>query len=86
MSPLERGARALSLLDGHPVDAMLGDKPMWHDYLAPTRAVLAAIREPSADMTKAGETLRGSSSTRWMWSCMVDAALADGSPDTQAKP
>ena len=46
-SALERGARALCKLDGHPEDAKMDGKPLWQDYLPDVRAVLAAIRDPS---------------------------------------
>lgn len=46
ISPLERAARALCRLDGHPENATMDGKPLWQDYLPEVRAVLEAIREP----------------------------------------
>ena len=50
-SPLERAARALCSLDGHPENAKMDGKPLWMDYLPEARAVLEAIRDPSSAMT-----------------------------------
>lgn len=48
--PLERAARALCKLDGHPEDATMDGKPLWMDYLPETRAVLSAVRDPTSAM------------------------------------
>ena len=47
-SPLERAARALCSLDGHPENARMDGKPLWMDYLPEARAVLEAVRDPSS--------------------------------------
>lgn len=51
-SALERAARALFTLDGHPEDAKMDGKPLWQSYFLEVRAVLFAIRGPSATMTE----------------------------------
>lgn len=48
--PLERAARALCSLDGHPENATMDGKPLWQNYLPEVRAVLEAISEPSEDV------------------------------------
>lgn len=78
-SPLERAARALCSLEGHPQDA-------WRDLVPKVRAVLRAIREPSADMEASGaeiienvgpdeskEAYRSDAANTWRF--MVDTAL-----------
>ena len=45
-SPLERAARALCSLDGHPENAKMEGKPLWMDYLPEVRAVVSAIYDP----------------------------------------
>ena len=77
---LERAARALCHLDGHPEDAMMDGKPLWQDYLPEVRAVLDAIRAPDEAMTIAGEAHIESLPahrplTMRIWAAMVDAAL-----------
>lgn len=44
MSPVERAARSLCSLDGHPENITMGGKPMWQDYLFEVRAVLHTIQ------------------------------------------
>lgn len=50
---LERVARALCKLDGHPAGATMDGKPLWQDYLPEARAALMALREPDATMIDA---------------------------------
>ena len=45
MTPVERIARALCRLDGHPENATMNGKPLWQDYLPEARAALTAISE-----------------------------------------
>ncbi|CAM5537743.1 hypothetical protein [Sphingobium scionense] len=57
MKPIERAARALCRLDGHP-QAGVSDADMpWEDYLPQVRAVLEALHEPSDWMAEAGAEL-----------------------------
>ncbi|KEZ14499.1 hypothetical protein CP98_04841 [Sphingobium yanoikuyae] len=57
MKPIERAARTLCRLDGHPRDgASEADLP-WEDYLPQVRAVLKAVYEPSEWMAEAGAEL-----------------------------
>lgn len=87
MTPLERGARALSTLDGHADNATLGGKPMWHDYVAHARVVLDAIREPSEGMANAAYRMQMDSANLGkgrlradgvgIWRAMIDTALCE---------
>ena len=79
--PLERAARALCSLDGHPEDAKMDGKPLWQDYLPEARAVIEAIRETGRDsVAKACEDDR---IIAWgdygeFWEAMIDVLLAEG--------
>ena len=88
-SPLERAARALCSLDGHPEDAKMDGKPLWMNYLPEVRAVLAAIREPSQPMLDAAFAVEDDvqTATGWTrgkvdclhrWPTMIDAMLEEG--------
>lgn len=90
MTPLEHAARALCHLDGHPEMATMDGKPLWQDYLPETRAVLAAIREPSQSMREAGaEIIRAlcpdhsvtaaEDDAACVWRLMIDA-MQNGAP------
>ena len=57
MTPIERAARALCKLDGHPEDEAREGRPLWQSYVPKVRAVLDAIHEPSLRMTEAGATV-----------------------------
>lgn len=57
MTPIERAARALCQLDGHPDAEERKGKPLWRSYLPQVRAVLEAIHEPSLRMTEAGAAI-----------------------------
>lgn len=82
MTMLEKAARALfdaMTLDGDAeFDCLsLGDRNMLHNY---ARAVLEAVRVPSAEMIKAGRevdimALRGADS---IYTAMIDRALTEG--------
>lgn len=76
---LERAARALCRLDGHPEDVKMAGKPMWQDYLPEARAVLEAIREPDDKMFKLPLIWRESSDDE-IWVAIIDKALAEEPP------
>lgn len=44
MNPLERAARALCSLDGHPENATMDGKPLWQNYLPEARAAIAGAK------------------------------------------
>lgn len=88
MSPIERAARALSKLDGHPDDGEHEGKPLWRSYLPQVRTVLEAIHEPSLRMMEAGATIiryvgpeetpsgyQGDAANTWRF--MIDAMRED---------
>ena len=76
MTPLERAARALCSLDGNPENATMEGKPLWQDYLPEARAVVEAIREPSAAMLAADPTgPSGSFFPEDVWRAMINALL-----------
>ena len=89
MSPIERAARALALWYIINRDAWSADDPyavdwvnsMWREYVAPARAVIAAIREPSEEMVKAAEGVDfigpGENDFIGEWRAAIDA-LAEG--------
>lgn len=84
---LERAARALCALDGHPESTQFDGQPMWESYLPGALAVLKAIHEPSDAMAEAGaEIVRNvgpsesaeayRSDAANIWRFMIDEALA----------
>lgn len=77
---LERAARALCHLAGHPENIKFEGKPMWQSFLPEARAVLTAIREPSEAMILAGVMHSGQDEDdiRLPWQSMIDAVLIDG--------
>lgn len=77
MTPLERAARALCSLDGHPENATMDGKPLWADYLPEARAVLQAIRAPSEAMLSALDHHDKRDAGVDAWHAMIDAALAE---------
>ena len=90
MTPIERAARALCGLDGHPGDGNEG-KPSWQSYVPQVWAVLEAIHEPSASMREAGaEVIRYVSPDEValshegdaanVWRFMINAMRRDISP------
>lgn len=69
--PLERIARALCAIDGHPPDIRFEGRPMWQSYLPAAQAALDAIGEPTAEMVKAAGALGFSAdAARQCWSAM----------------
>ncbi|RYD88918.1 MAG: hypothetical protein EOP50_18310 [Sphingobacteriales bacterium] len=83
MNPIKRAAKALCALDGHPENAKIDGKPLWHDYLPAVRAVVKAIREPGAGMLGAGsheilaEQTNSAVHATSVWQAMIDAALEE---------
>jgi len=76
MSPLERAARALCRLDGHPENATMEGRPLWQDYLPEVRAVIQAIRDPSHEMVQAVPSdTNAPIYPEDIWQAMIDAAL-----------
>lgn len=91
-SALERAARALCALDGHPENAKMDGKPLWQNYLPEAQAVLQAIRDPSEAMIELFEGPAGDAGwgmdkrkadllTR-TWNGLVDAALKEWEGET----
>ncbi|WP_380805181.1 hypothetical protein [Sphingobium tyrosinilyticum] len=91
MSPIERAARALCKLEGHPDDGERECQSSWPSYLPQVRAVLEAIHEPSLRMMEAGATIiryvgpeesssgyQGDAANAWRF--MIDAMREDLSP------
>ena len=75
---VERVARALCRLDGHPENATMDGKPLWQDYEPEARAAIEAMR--SAEFQVRDETgviheLRGNPMDTWRF--LFDAALRD---------
>lgn len=84
MSPIERAARALCLIDEVDPDSSLGGDGhnlLWMEYAnVNVKAVLQAIREPSDEMNAAGidadDHIEFNNHGR-IWQAMIDAALKD---------
>lgn len=57
MSPIERAARALCKLEGHPENIKFEGKPMWQSYVPQALAVIHALHEPDQQMAEAGAEL-----------------------------
>lgn len=81
---IERVARALCRLDGHPENAKMDGKPLWQDYVAEARAAIAAMRDPTETMLDGGlrapNYLEDQASKRGcanIYRAMIDAALAE---------
>ncbi|WP_347270971.1 hypothetical protein [Rhizorhabdus histidinilytica] len=57
----------------------MNGKPLWKDYVPEARAVLAAIREPSAVMLEAAEEDDAAflGAPGMIWHRMIDAALKE---------
>ena len=81
---IERVARALCRVDGHPEDAKMDGKPLWASYEAEARAAIAEMRHPTPAMVTAGRPafekeplplmpLGGQIQGAWM--AMIDEAL-----------
>ena len=75
MTPIERAARALCKLEGHPENINFESKPMWQSYLRQAMAVADALQEPSRMMVEAGaEILRTLSADQTKTASEDDAA------------
>jgi hypothetical protein len=88
IDPIERAARALCACDGHDPDgasvSSCGD-PYWMFYRSKACAVIAAIREPSEGIVKAGQKAAvvalhrdGGYRMQDIWTAQIDALLAEG--------
>lgn len=44
MSPVERAARAICRLAGHPENILIDGRPMWESYVDEAAAALSAVR------------------------------------------
>ena len=76
---LERVARALCELDGHPANATMDGKPLWHDYLPEAWAAIMALREPDPAMLDAARLRAaedGNDDFAGIHRAMIDAAIA----------
>lgn len=85
-SPIERAARALCSLEGHPENIKFEGRPMWESYLPNARIVISAIREPSAAVLDALQVSLPVVGGDWEyladdacehWHAMIDALLAE---------
>ncbi len=77
---LERVARALCELDGHPAGATMDGKPLWQDYLPEAWAAIMALREPDAAMIDAARLRaaeRGEDDFAGIHRAMIDAAMTE---------
>ena len=89
MTALERAARVACAAAGYQwytdddlIRASPDTFPIDTDWLAATRAVIAAIREPSEMMLKAADAVEfvgpGENEATGEWQAMIDALLAEG--------
>ncbi|WP_397586695.1 hypothetical protein [Sphingobium fuliginis] len=78
MNPLERACRALCELEGSIPGATMDGKPLWQDYLPEVRAVIDAIRQPSAAMVRATPEDRNRAIyPEDIWHAMIDAMMGE---------
>ena len=66
MTVIERAARALCKVEGHPENIRFEGAPMWRSYVPQARALFDAVRAAPA-----GADIK-------VWQAMIDAALAEG--------
>jgi hypothetical protein len=82
MSMIERVARALCRLDGHPENATMDGKPLWRDYEREARAAIGAMRSAAPVVRdRAGNViheLRGAPED--IWAMLIDGALGEEEP------
>ncbi|NYT43142.1 hypothetical protein HZY97_20370 [Sphingomonas sp. R-74633] len=84
-SPIERAARALCTLAGHPENITFEGRPMWESFLPEVRSVVLAIRDTSPAMLEAGATAivqcqeqgEPEIAADGCWRDMIDAMLAE---------
>jgi hypothetical protein len=79
---IERVARALCRLDGHPENAIMDGKPLWMDFVPEARAAIEAMREPSPEILAVLERLldtQGHHQTlEESWDMLITAAIGEG--------
>jgi len=81
---IERVARALCWNNGMNPDLTLGgddENFLWHEYVSGTRAAIAAMREPTEIMILAGVHHENMGNMAGRWQAMIDAALAEETPE-----
>ena len=76
---LERVARAMCELDGHPPGATMDGKPLWEDYLPEAWVAVMALWEPDNAMmraaaSKAADTYNDEAGA--IYRAMADAAMS----------
>jgi hypothetical protein len=78
-SDLERLARVLCKLDGHPENIKFEGKPMWASYVPTVRALLSELRNPSDEILCAAVERDGSPRDPFdAWQAQIDSILAEG--------
>jgi hypothetical protein len=80
---VERVARAICTANGVDPDIEHADKfgeilVNWMNFEPQARAAIAAMREPTEAMIKAGTAHGGQTNTDVIWQAMIDAALSPG--------
>ena len=76
MDMIERVARKMCAIDGHPQDTRYEGKPMWASYADEARTIIMTMREPTEPMEQAwARNSPGGSSAHNDWNAMIDAAL-----------
>jgi len=73
MRMVERVARTLCQIDGHPENTVYQGKVMWRSYEHAARAVIGAMREPSLEMLSCPEFEWKAAALHW--NAMIDVAL-----------
>jgi hypothetical protein len=77
MDMIERVARKMCAIDGHPQDIQYEGKPMWASYALEARTVIMTMREPTEAIELAWLGSGGHSADAARdWRAMIDAALA----------
>lgn len=76
MDMIERVARKMCAIDGHPQDIRYEGKAMWESYASEARTIIMTMREPTETMEQAwARNSPGGSSAQQDWKAMIDAAL-----------
>lgn len=77
MDMIERVARKMCAIDGHPQDTRYEGEPMWASYADEARAIIVTMREPTEAIELAWLGSGGHSADAARdWRAMIDAALA----------
>ena len=77
MDMIERVARKMCAIDGHPQDTRYEGKPMWASYADEARTIIMTMREPTEAMEQAwAGNSPGGSNAKLDWHAMIEAALA----------